>query len=91
MAKCAICKSPNAKPSAWCRTCSRAYDRHTAKDDGTLISIVDWAARRAWLAARAEIRLLKVAHSLKVRRLERQLKEEKNNVEYMRVELGRRP
>jgi len=39
-----------------CKRCGRAYDRWNASSDGTMLSLIEWAARRARWFARKEAR-----------------------------------
>lgn len=49
MKLCAIC---NVRPGNWCKQCTAAYDRATRVDDGSMLAIVEWAAKRARLFAK---------------------------------------
>jgi hypothetical protein len=45
--RCVVCQERRAAGLQFCPACSTAYDRHTAKDDGTLMSAYAWVAKRA--------------------------------------------
>lgn len=42
-----VCQEGRSPGKMFCRACSTSYDRHIAKDDGTLLSAYAWVARRA--------------------------------------------
>lgn len=49
---CVICRSADRSGvAAFCLACQRSYDRHTKRDDGTLMSVMTWAAKRSWYFA----------------------------------------
>lgn len=43
---CTICERPSDGRTWWCCLCNRAYDRARLAD-GTLITVIEWAAKRA--------------------------------------------
>ena len=58
MYECRICGlNRSEKPQGWCVPCLRAYDRHIELDDGTVDSVIDWAATRARKFDAARMRL----------------------------------
>jgi hypothetical protein len=56
-AKCSICECPReGSACSMCRACTRSYDRARARDDGTVMAALEWAARRARWALRKRLR-----------------------------------
>lgn len=51
---CTICRAPSLV--VWCRACRSSYDRAVANDDGTLLAVIQWAARRTLRFARQSAR-----------------------------------
>ncbi len=47
MKLCEFCQLPNESITLMCKRCSKSYDAHLRTDDGTLNSVLVWAARRA--------------------------------------------
>ncbi len=43
---CVVCDERPAR-GLLCTVCSRSYDRHVARDDGTIDSVLRWAAEGA--------------------------------------------
>lgn len=43
---CFICETPD-DGVCLCDKCARAFDRATKKDDGTIMAVMQWAAKRA--------------------------------------------
>lgn len=58
---CIICDEPcGVFPGPFmCAACSRSYDRHAATDDGTLFSVLKWAAKRSREAERKRLKKAK--------------------------------
>jgi hypothetical protein len=55
-AVCNICGEPTGKPTRMCADCTVSYDKH-AHDDGSIIEVIGWAARRArWYEQRRKSR-----------------------------------
>lgn len=50
--KCVVCEASVGTSLGLCTGCSKSYDRAVARDDGTLLSVIAWAARRAWAHAK---------------------------------------
>jgi IMP cyclohydrolase len=61
VSRCAVCCERDAVGVALCRVCSRSFDRTRAQDDGTLLTVVVWAAARARRFARRGARREPVA------------------------------
>ncbi len=48
---CQICHLRPGHPIGWCKQCRDSYDRAQTKDDGTVLAVIMWAAKRArWFA-----------------------------------------
>lgn len=51
--RCIVCGASLLGTSlGLCTGCSKSYERAVASDDGTLLSVIAWAARRAWVHAK---------------------------------------
>lgn len=50
--RCIVCGASLGTSLGLCAGCSKSYDRAVARDDGTLLSVIAWAARRAWAHAK---------------------------------------
>jgi hypothetical protein len=52
--RCVVCDLPPAE-GGMCAACRRSYDRAIARDDGTIMATIRWAATRARRAERRRL------------------------------------
>jgi hypothetical protein len=44
---CSICRVRPGAPVGWCAPCRKSYDRSLQDGDGTILSTIMWAVKRA--------------------------------------------
>ena len=54
--RCAVCELPLVRPALLCSACARSFDYLRVNDDGTIHSVLAWAAKRAHLFERRRVR-----------------------------------
>lgn len=65
--RCVVCGGPEDTVMRMCDSCQRSYDRRVQRDDGTIFSVLIWAAARARRAERARLRVEAVDQAVRER------------------------